>query len=80
MGWRRRRFGPASTLPIPLIDIDVLDPNLDPKFARSKPQIIYWIGRVTYNDIFGNTLHTTKFCLWYVGRDLEQCPGGNSMD
>jgi hypothetical protein len=76
-------LAPGSTAPINLVkltDPSIPDPNLDPQYQRPKGQAIYWIGRITYRDIFSNKIHTTKFCLWYFSTTLETCPGGNSMD
>jgi hypothetical protein len=46
------------------------------------PQVIYILGKITYNDIFdGTPLRTTKFCLERMdGTDFSICPKGNHMD
>jgi hypothetical protein len=78
-GWA---LAPGSTVPISLATGTTLpDPNLDPRYQDIRgAQAIFWIGRITYRDIFSNEVHTTKFCLWYFSTTLELCPGGNSMD
>ena len=43
-------------------------------------QILYMIGKVTYDDIFKARRHMTKFCYGYSHSSLYLCPKGNSMD
>jgi hypothetical protein len=45
-------------------------------------QIVYILGKVTYNDIFVKTpLHTTEFCIMRRGgTQFDICPTGNLMN
>jgi hypothetical protein len=69
-------LAPNSTSPVNLTNETMVDPS----FKNGQPQILYWIGRFTYYDIFGKQQHTTKFCFRYAERSFEICPDGNSMD
>jgi hypothetical protein len=51
-----------------------------PRVHDGQPEIFYFIGRVTYRDIFGERQRTTKFCLRYAEKEFVLCPTGNSMD
>jgi hypothetical protein len=75
-------MSPGATSPLDFLTNKTLpDPNQDPHYQKPVPQVIYWLGRITYTDIFSDKVHTTKICLRSAGRGLELCPdGGNSMD
>jgi hypothetical protein len=44
--------------------------------------ILYLLGKITYNDVFQNQIRTTKFCFMHQGREatFPPCPTGNTMD
>jgi hypothetical protein len=50
-----------------------------PELFRTHSSVIYVLGKITYDDIFQNNKHTTKFCAMYAGDNILQfCPGSNS--
>jgi hypothetical protein len=51
-------LAPNSTSQVNLAN----DTRANPSLKNGQPQIVYWIGRFTYYDIFGKEQHTTKFC------------------
>jgi hypothetical protein len=76
--WHSQGGALAPNAP-PLAAFAVDETLVDPSARNGKPQVTYWLGRLTYSDIFSKP-HTTKFCLWYAEHTFELCPTGNSMD
>jgi hypothetical protein len=71
-------IAPGSTYgPTSIVDATLSDPN--PNISLPT-KTIYWLGRITYQDIFSDQMHTTKICIWYAAGAFELCPNGNSMD
>jgi hypothetical protein len=68
---------PGSESPVVVIDNTLPDPRPD---MKPQAKTIYWLGRITYRDIFSEEIHTTKFCVWYAQGIFELCPTGNVMD
>jgi hypothetical protein len=49
-------------------------------FPPPPPVAQFILGKVTYDDVFHERRHTTKFCVMETESGLGLCPEGNWMD